>query len=243
MTRAAAGERRRWPRRLTPAAGPPTPPPPRPASTRPRTGPGNGGDAATAANDDINDLASGIFSDPTDPISDPPTRKTAAIRTAKGLVSYDVGWDGTEGAAGPCLAAVKLLHVAQQSVDTSRWWTMRWPQNVASLIGRAGELSPDNTYKLMRALRKHALNYLDQLWMLTSDRRHEKDTAVLMTELEADWCSVQKLQGISRDKAGNLILGWIIMQRRSTYVITPPPTDQVDPALPVVSQWRLSAAH
>ena len=29
---------------------------------------------------------------------------------------------------------------------------------------------------LMRALRKHALNYLDQLWILTSDRRHEKDT-------------------------------------------------------------------
>ena len=36
-------------------------------------------------------------------------------------------------------------------------------------------LSPGKTYKLMRALRKHALNYLDQLWMLTSDRRREKD--------------------------------------------------------------------
>ena len=38
----------------------------------------------------------------------------------------------------------------------------------------------------MRALRKHAVNYLGQLWMLTSDRRHEKDTTVLMTELKAD---------------------------------------------------------
>ena len=55
----------------------------------------------------------------------------------------------------------------------------------------------------MRALRKHALNYLVQLWMLTSDRWHEKDTTVLMTELKADWCRVQKLLGRSRDKASN----------------------------------------
>ena len=34
--------------------------------------------------------------------------------------------------------------------------------------------------------RKHALNYLGQLWMLSSDRRHEKDANVLMTELKAD---------------------------------------------------------
>ena len=56
---------------------------------------------------------------------------------------------------------------------------MRWPQNATSLVGRADELSPGNTYKLMRALHKHALNYLGQLWMLTSDRWHEKDTTVL----------------------------------------------------------------
>ena len=79
------------------------------------------------------------------------------------------------------------------------------PQNAVSLVGRAGELSPGKTYKLMRALRKHALNYLGQLWMLTSDRRHAKDVAVLMTELKADWCRVQKLLGRSRDKAGSFI--------------------------------------
>ena len=56
---------------------------------------------------------------------------------------------------------------------------MRWPQNAVSLAGRAGELSPGKTGKLMRALRKHALAYLGQLlWMLASDRRHEKDTTV-----------------------------------------------------------------
>ena len=40
---------------------------------------------------------------------------------------------------------------------------MWWPQNAVSLIGRAGKLSPGKTYKLMQALRKHVLNYLDQL--------------------------------------------------------------------------------
>ena len=64
-----------------------------------------------------------------------------------------------------CLAAVELLHVARQSVDTSRWWAMRWPQNAVSLVGRAGALSPAKTCKLMRALCKHALNYLGQMWM------------------------------------------------------------------------------
>ena len=63
---------------------------------------------------------------------------------------------------------------------------MRWPQNAVSLVGRAGELSPGKTYKLIRAPRKHALNYLGQLWMLASDRRHGKDKTALMTELKAD---------------------------------------------------------
>ena len=51
------------------------------------------------------------------------------------------------------------------------------------------------------------LNYLDQLWMLASDRRHAKDDTVLMIELKTDWCRVQKLLGRSRDKAGSLMLG------------------------------------
>ena len=71
------------------------------------------------------------------------------------------------------------LHIARQSVGTSRWYTMRWPQNAVSLVGRAGALSPGKTYKLMRALRNHALNYLDQLWMLASDCRHAKDDSSL----------------------------------------------------------------
>ena len=56
--------------------------------------------------------------------------------------------------------------------------------------------------------------------MLASNRRHAKDDTALMTELKTDWCHVQKLLGRSRDKAGSLMPGWIVMQRRPTYVIT-----------------------
>jgi hypothetical protein len=73
--------------------------------------------AAADSDDDVTDLTG----DPTGPASDSPKRTTAAITTAKCLIDYNLDWDGLEGAAGPCLAAVALLHVARQSVDTSRW--------------------------------------------------------------------------------------------------------------------------
>ena len=76
---------------------------------------------------------------------------------------------------------------------------MRWPQNAVSLVGRAGALSPRKTDKLMRTLRKNALNYLGQLWMLASDRRHAKDVTAQMAELKADWGRVQKRLGKSRE--------------------------------------------
>ena len=48
---------------------------------------------------------------------------------------------------------------------------------------------------MMRALLKHTPNYLDQLWMLASDRRHANGATAQMAELKADWCRVQKLLG------------------------------------------------
>ena len=86
--------------------------------------------------------------------------------------------------------------------STPRWWTMRWPQNAISLVGRAGALSPGKTYELMRTLRKHALKYLGQLWMLASDRRHAKDATTHVSELKADWGRMQKRLGKCRVKAG-----------------------------------------
>ena len=106
-------------------------------------------------------------------------------------------WDGVEGVADPFLAAVGILHIARQSVGTSRWYTMRWPQNAVSLVGRAGALSPGKTYKLMRALRNHTPNYLDQLWMLASDWRHAKDDSSLI-----------KKQKVRAFRGGRLARAW-----------------------------------
>ena len=78
-----------------------------------------GGGAETDSDGDEIDLTG----DPTEP-PDSPTRTTATITTAKCPIDYNVDWDGVEGAAGPCLAAVGLLHVARRSVDTSWWRTM-----------------------------------------------------------------------------------------------------------------------
>ena len=176
---------------------------------------GAGGGAEADSDGDEIDLTG----DPTE-LPDSPTRTTATITTAKCPIDYNVDWDGVDGSADPCLAAVKLLHVARRSVGTSRWWTMRWPQHAVSFVGRAGALSPGKIYKLMRALRKHAPNYLDQLWMLASDRWHAKDVTARMAELKADWGRVQKRLGNCTGKAGNLMPGWVVVQRRPTYAIT-----------------------
>ena len=92
---------------------------------------GAGGAPEMKDDGDVTDLASDTGLDQ----PDPPTRADPEIQTAQGAISYATDWDVTEAAPDPCLAAVKLLHVAWQMADTSRWWTMRWPQNAVSLIG------------------------------------------------------------------------------------------------------------
>ena len=58
-----------------------------------RTGADDG--AATDSDDEVTDLTSDVFSDPTGPISDSPTRTTAAIKTAKCLIDYlGITWIG-----------------------------------------------------------------------------------------------------------------------------------------------------
>ena len=56
--------------------------------------------------------------------------------------------------------------------------------------------------------------------MLARDRWHAKDVTTQMAELKADWRRVQKRLGRCRDKAGNLMPGWVVVQRRPSYVIT-----------------------
>ena len=48
----------------------------------------------------------------------------------------------------------RKLDSARQTVDTSRWWTLRWPNNAISLLGTACGLNTDGTYKLLREMRK-----------------------------------------------------------------------------------------
>ena len=110
---------------------PAAPPPCFGSSTR-QSGGAGGGAEADSDGDEV-----GSVGDPAEP-PDSPTRTTATITTAKRPVEYHVDWDGVEGAADSCLAAVKLLHVTRRSVDTSRWWTMRWPQNAVSLAAAVG---------------------------------------------------------------------------------------------------------
>ena len=90
-----------------------------------------------------------------------------------------------------------------------------WPHNAVSLVGRAGALSPGKTYKLMRALRKHALDYLDQLWMLASDRRHAKDITAQVSELKADWGRA-KTRPATSCPAGSLYSGARLMSSHAS---------------------------
>ena len=64
-----------------------------------------------------------------------------SVVTANGKFGYDTDWNGIESSTRPEATAAKLLHVARQRTDTSRWWTMRWPVDAISLLSRAGNLN------------------------------------------------------------------------------------------------------
>ena len=59
------------------------------------------------------------------------------VRTATGDADYNVDWNGIGSSDDPTLATLRLLHSARQMVDTSRWWTLRWPNSSISLLGTA----------------------------------------------------------------------------------------------------------
>ena len=79
------------------------------------------------------------------------------------------------GHVAPALAAANLLHYARQRTDTPRWWSMRWPPDAVSLVGRSVNLGTGKTYKLMRQLREHSTTYLTKLWQLAVDRTGKRD--------------------------------------------------------------------
>ena len=53
--------------------------------------------------------------------------------TANGTIAYDADWNNIERAARPTVVAARLLHLARQRTDTSRWWTIRWPSDAVSM--------------------------------------------------------------------------------------------------------------
>ena len=86
------------------------------------------------------------------------------VRTAKGDVEYNVDWNGIGSSDDPTLATLRLLHSARQMVGTSRWWTLRWPNNAISLLGTACGLGTEGTFKLLRRLRKVMIHQVRELW-------------------------------------------------------------------------------
>ena len=59
------------------------------------------------------------------------------IVTANGTFAYNTDSNGIERAKRPAARAARLLHAARAHTDTSRWWSMRWPTDAMSVLGRA----------------------------------------------------------------------------------------------------------
>ena len=76
------------------------------------------------------------------------------------------------------------------SVDTSRWWLMRWPRNATALLVRAGNLQDDEASKLFRALRVAAIRFGLELAALPKARRDAEDAANARTALRKRWVAM-----------------------------------------------------
>ena len=96
--------------------------------------------------DDVTDLTDVT----TDATAETDAAAATKVRTAKGDAEYNADWNGIDSSDDPTLATLRLLHSARQMVDTSRWWTLRWPNSAISLLGTACGLDTEGTFKLLR---------------------------------------------------------------------------------------------
>jgi hypothetical protein len=136
------------------------------------------------------------------------------IVTANGTFSYTEDWNHIERSRRPTLAAANLLHHARQRTDTSRWWSMRWPSDAVSLVGRSLNLDTGKTYKLMRQLREHSTTYLTKLWQLTVDRTGERDNTEARQRLQVDWAETKRRLGThGRNAKRQLMPGWVVVAK------------------------------
>jgi len=141
-------------------------------------------------------------------------RMANSVVTANGVFGYDTDWNGIESSTRPEATAAKLLHVARQRTDTSRWWTMRLPVDAISLLSRAGRLDATKTYGLMRKLRQLSNNFMRELWEATVERRREIGSAALRESTREEWMKhKRRLGAIGRDRKGKLMPSWESVRR------------------------------
>ena len=89
-----------------------------------------------ADDDDVADLTDGV-ADATTDAAELDTGAQRAVRTATDGAAHNVDWNGIDSSDDPTLATLWLLYSARQMAGTSKWWTLRWPNNAISLLGTA----------------------------------------------------------------------------------------------------------
>ena len=118
------------------------------------------------------------------------------------------------------MAAVRLLHNARQMTDTSRWWTMRWPSNAVSLLGRAGNLSTGQTYDLLKKLWHVTVDFSEQLWQETVARRKEKINHGERDDLREHWSECKRRLGSTgRNSKHKLMPSWATVSQLPLYKV------------------------
>jgi len=144
----------------------------------------------------------------------------STITTANGVFGYSNDWDGVTSASDPALAAARLLHSARQMTDTSRWWTMRWPSNAVSLLGRAGNLSTGQTYDLLKKLWRVSAEFSEQLWQETVIRRKELLNHGERDDVRQQWAECKRRLGSTgRNNKQKLMPSWLSVSHSPLYKI------------------------
>ena len=141
------------------------------------------------------------------------------VSTAAGQESFDRDWDGIEASSNPTHTAARLLHKARQMIDTSRWWTMRWPSNSISLLSRACDIDIEKAYKLFRSLRLTMLSHVRELWLTVMERRHVKDNTEQRNLVKEDWLRVKRLLARMVNAKGKAMPDWRVVRKQPIYSI------------------------
>ena len=143
---------------------------------------------------------------------------TPVIATANGVYAYNSDWNDIEKSTRPTRAAAALMHRARQRTDTSMWWSMRWPPDAVSLLGRACDFDTGKTYELLRQLRELSVTHLRQLWRLTTERRQLGDDSGARRLTQVEWGETKRRLGpTGRNAKRKLMPGWATVAKVPLY--------------------------